>query len=366
MHGPVAFSLLLLSLLLSWPGTCPAQQRAVRRDVQEAIVRLETRQAVAGQMQLYQQGTGFVVSPRGHVITSAHVIPRNTAPGAFELRVNRRGNQPVDLEAQLVGQPDADADAALLLVPGLGAVTPLCFADSERLEPGSRLVKYGFPRAGPIAPVTGTLSNRSGEVRADLQASSGRFWWGGGPPRRMWLLSLPLLPGDSGGPVLTEDGLIAGIACCGVPEDLHLAYMVPETAFVALRRRLEFSDGDCLRGHQQAANPSITQRIVGVWEGPYRCETGDGTIRMTITVAPSGRISVHEAFSRPPRSGQHAYLDVTESRTKPRTLEMRAARTFFAAEEYRLELSFDEQFRTARGVYVGHRTCRHMELQRKS
>lgn len=358
---------ILTFLMLLWSGAVAAQQQgrsvAPRRDVQDAIVRVETYALVQGRAQLYQQGTGFVVSPQGHVMTAAHVIPKGGS-GAIEIRITRRGDQPLDLRAQLVGEPDADSDTALVQVQGLGAVAPLCFADSEALRPGVRLVKYGFPRNGPIAPVTGTLSNRSGEVRPDLAESRSSYWWGAGPPRRMWLLSLPLLGGDSGGPVLTEEGFVAGIACCGVPADAHLGYMVPETAFVALRRRVGFSDAECQRAHQLASNPGFTRQMVGKWAGDYICETGNGRIEHTITVRPDGKLAVRECFRRDFRQGCLDYDRIGEMPGKERTLEMFAPRINAFSESYRLELTFDPSFRTSLGVYDGHRTCRRMNLQR--
>ena len=135
-----------------------------------------------------RNGTGFVVDDRGRVVTSHHV-----AAGCHGLAM-RRGNARV--RASLVSV-DREADLALLAPDGALPAIPVSFRSRPLAGTGERVVVAGFPRE---ARASGWLKAASAEVT--------------GPPDRAGRLrlSVPVEPGNSGGPVFDRAGQVIGVA----------------------------------------------------------------------------------------------------------------------------------------------------------
>jgi S1-C subfamily serine protease len=131
-------------------------------------------------------GTGFFVSEIGHIVTNAHVVE-----GCQTVRSSRGGTLrkvSVDEESDLAiyiasGKPDGIAR----LRGGRGA------------RAGESVVAVGFPLSGVLSsdPIvtTGIISALSG-LRND---------------RRTIQITAPVQPGNSGGPLLGENGGVVGV-----------------------------------------------------------------------------------------------------------------------------------------------------------
>lgn len=141
-------------------------------------------------------GTGFFVSPGGLVLTAYHVIdPGPNFVGEESLVARRPNGQRYPL--RLVGF-DAYRDLALLQAVGARAVPYLPLA-SQELEVGSSVVAIGNSRGE-------FLQGRAGEVRR-LDAPAVQASFADGTVE----ISAALAPGDSGGPVLSDQGEVIGV-----------------------------------------------------------------------------------------------------------------------------------------------------------
>ena len=135
-------------------------------------------------------GSGFVISEDGLVITAYHVVR-----AARALNVITSGGD--RYSATLVGY-DEYGDVALLDIEAHNLpALPIDFTDTP--EPGDALLAVGNSRGEFNAP-------RVGRVVALGQELSASF------PSGLIATTMPLAPGDSGGPVLDADGEVVGIA----------------------------------------------------------------------------------------------------------------------------------------------------------
>lgn len=139
-----------------------------------------------------QSGSGFVVSPN-RIVTNAHVVAGVTQPV-----VEAPGLGAVT--GTVVYFDPAD-DLAVIAVSGLSA-PPLQSAPD--LPAGSRAVTDGYPFGGPFDSDPAEVISVSTLRVADI--------YGQNPsPREVYTLAADVQEGESGGPLLSETGLVAGV-----------------------------------------------------------------------------------------------------------------------------------------------------------
>jgi hypothetical protein len=132
-------------------------------------------------------GTGFAVSPGGHVVTNEHVVGT-----CARVRL-----EPGGVEAVVLAK-DARNDLALLK-----AATPLPHFAQLRagrgVRPGDDVVVVGYPLRQVLASgatvTTGTVSALGGLANDPSKVQ----------------ISAPIQPGNSGGPLLDRSGLVVGV-----------------------------------------------------------------------------------------------------------------------------------------------------------
>lgn len=175
-------------------------------------------------------GSGFVLE-RGLVATNAHVVA-----GASDLRVRVRSG--ISSVAATVVYFDPETDIALLSAPELDA--PPVDLVLTPLERGTSVVTAGFPGGS-------RFTAKPARVR-DVATTRGESIYGEpGVRREVYVLRGEVAPGISGGPVLTEDGRVAGmIFAAGVDE--------PEVAY-ALTSQI-IAEASALSGTEPVANGS--------------------------------------------------------------------------------------------------------------
>ena len=134
-------------------------------------------------------GSGAIVSTQGHVLTAAHVVI-----GASSVRVvTARGTWPAT-----VLQIDESNDVAILKVGG-GPYIPIPVASSSRIRLGQMVATIGFPNIG--------IQGFSPKVtRGEISSLNGIA-----DDPRSWQISAPVQPGNSGGPLLDENGNLIGV-----------------------------------------------------------------------------------------------------------------------------------------------------------
>ena len=152
------------------------------------------------------QGTGFVVSDDGEVVTNAHVVTDAQAAGqpqdlhpAKEVYVQFPDRN--NVSAEILGF-DPFADVALLKVdPEDLDLKPLEFGDSDAMEVGEPVAAIGSPFGQRNSLSVGIVSadERSIESLTEFQIDGAIQ------------TDASINPGNSGGPLLNADGQVIGI-----------------------------------------------------------------------------------------------------------------------------------------------------------
>jgi putative serine protease PepD len=142
------------------------------------------------------EGTGIVLNEQGLILTNDHVIK-----GASSLSVDASGSSKNTISATLVGE-EANQDLALIKVDpsGLG-LKPLTLASSSSVQVGDTVYAIGTPYGLEETFTKGIVSALSREIAApDGSKISGAIQ-----------TDAALNPGNSGGPLLDEQGEVIGV-----------------------------------------------------------------------------------------------------------------------------------------------------------
>jgi len=181
-----------------------------------------------------QDGSGFVVAD-DTVVTNAHVVA-----GERTTEVVRPDRSRAKATVTVF---DAARDLAVLRVPGL-VLRPLAIVD-KTAEEGVSGVVLGHPGGQvPVALAPSKVNRRVQAVGRDLYDRRPST-------RDVFILASRLAPGYSGGPFVTADGRVAGVAFAIAPDRDGVAYALTD---VEVRRALEAnrntpqSTGSCLAG----------------------------------------------------------------------------------------------------------------------
>lgn len=137
-------------------------------------------------------GSGWVVAPQ-RIVTNAHVV---AGADAVSVQVGGTGQR---FRATVVAF-DPATDLAILAVPRLQA-PPLALSD--RLAPGDSAVVAGFPRGGPYR-------TEPARIRGTVDAAGTDIYDRRPVQREIYSIFGSVYPGNSGGPLLTPDGRVAG------------------------------------------------------------------------------------------------------------------------------------------------------------
>lgn len=151
-------------------------------------------------------GTGFVVSPTGHIVTNNHVI--DSCVG--DIKGNLAGEAALVLR---VVSSDATNDLALLQAPTTATFKEFAKIRDRSMHSGDSVVAIGFPLHGyltsDLTVTTGIVSSLSG-----FRNHTGRLQ-----------ISAAIQPGNSGGPLFDMSGEVAGV----VVAKLNPLRMIKET-----------------------------------------------------------------------------------------------------------------------------------------
>lgn len=150
----------------------------VRRS-KPAIVRIEASSA-----QGVAVGTGFVLSPDGHIVTNLHVIQ-----GAEEIRVTLLDGS--KLAVQELAAVDPDRDLVVLKVTPRRALPVLALGNSDEVAAGDPVIAIGNPSLTVLQ------------------------------------ISAPISQGSSGGPLFNQSGEVVGVATAIIGEGQNLNFGIP-------------------------------------------------------------------------------------------------------------------------------------------
>jgi putative serine protease PepD len=197
------------------PSSAPAPQanpasagaksiQQIYRETRDGVVRVENGQG---------QGSGFVVSADGFILTNAHVVgSAKTVTVSF--------SDDDEVRAKVVGT-DNGTDVAVLKVDGKKALKPIPLGSSERLQVGDAVVAIGNPfgldrtvTAGIVSALDRSITSPNNfQLRGAIQTDAA------------------INHGNSGGPLLDNRGRVIGInaqiAASGVDANVGVGFAIP-------------------------------------------------------------------------------------------------------------------------------------------
>lgn len=179
----------------------------------QSVVRITGNAFECGQS---QTGSGFVVSDN-RVITNAHVVAGVSQP-VVELP---NGGAVTGLIVYF----DPIDDLAVIAVDGLDA-PPLALLDA--FPPSSVGAVQGYPFGGPFSSIPAQVISESVITVPDIYGN-------GGSPREVYTIASDVEQGNSGGPLLSEAGQVAGVVFAKgtTQEDVGYAMTMAELGPVA-------------------------------------------------------------------------------------------------------------------------------------
>ncbi len=138
------------------------------------------------------QGSGVVITPEGHILTSYHVV---RGAGRIEVAFSDGTQYP----AEMVGH-DPWTDVALLKAKAPKGVvfTPIETGDSDSLRIGEFVIAIGSPFSLDSSVTVGVVSQKGRSV-------------GMLPYEDFIQTDAPINPGNSGGPLIDADGRMVGM-----------------------------------------------------------------------------------------------------------------------------------------------------------
>lgn len=138
------------------------------------------------------QGTGFIINSDGYLITNAHVLADSSGYLASDIQAIT-SDQTIH-SAQFIGY-DANLDIALLKISG--QYTALKLGNSSNVEIGEKVIAIGNPLGLQFSVSEGIIS------ATDRQGSNGLNYY--------FQTDAALNPGNSGGPLINQNGEVIGI-----------------------------------------------------------------------------------------------------------------------------------------------------------
>ena len=195
------------------PGEVSSAQQILDAHASDAVVQVTTQRCEG-----FGNGSGVLVGP-DLVVTAAHVIVDGSLFFVSTRAADMRPAQVVAIAPEL--------DLAVLRVPGLPPMATPVLADDLRSKSGSVLNRTTTGvEAHPFAVVkreVATVPRVGSSVVGD---------------RSVVVMAVRLAPGDSGGPLIDEEGRLAGIAFGVDPRDATIGYATPAASVRSVLSRV--------------------------------------------------------------------------------------------------------------------------------
>ena len=188
------------------------------------------------------RGSGFLITDEGHILTNAHVVA-----GLIRCYVRSEQSENQNIRVDLIAVcPNKDV-AMLKCHPDdlglLGEYQPMEFADDHHLDPMSKVMAVGYPLGRERIKFTEGIT--SGYETSDAEGDNG--------PQSYIQIDAALNPGNSGGPLINQEGKVVGINSAGIPSAQNTNFAIPTRVVLSVARELFARDnGTPLRDNDRS------------------------------------------------------------------------------------------------------------------
>ena len=195
-------------------------------------------------------GSGFVIDGGGHIVTSDHVVA-----GASDLRVTFADE--ATIPAQVIGEDPGDDLAIIKVDPAAHPLHPLTVGTSNDVLVGQPAIVIGNPfnyheslARGVVSGVGRSRPSTNGHLMVDMIQTDA-----------------PVNPGNSGGPLLDQAGMVIGVMSqieSPVRGSVGISFAVPSATLARVLPQLEA--GGAVRQpwigiDGEAVTPALVQRL---------------------------------------------------------------------------------------------------------
>lgn len=249
-------SALVTAFLMAQPVTGRPDATIVTASAKRGVVFIRHRDSMSRET----TGTGFFVSANGYILTCAHVVSPVFGSRTKKLsttdRIWVRSTDGVTQEAQLL-YCDAKRDIAVLAIPGSYSRPYLQLSKSKPMQ-GEEVFVLGYP-----------LGQGLGKEVVVTRGIVSALRFGGS----VFQLDAATNPGNSGGPVLNEYGLVIGMAFAKLREVEGMNFAISAASLPSLTSMIQHSAVSRI-GTVVAESTSIRTKPSSEAEILYVCPKG--------------------------------------------------------------------------------------------
>lgn len=206
-----------------------------QRDIDEDAPQVEK-----GDEKYTSTGTGFIISQKGYVVTNFHVIEK-VEKCFVELKIN---NESKTFEAEVV-QKDPKSDLAILKIKGTTLdeaqfKIPYSYPNSTS-DVGTQVFTLGFPMALTAMGKEVKFTDGKISAKTGYQGDIGSYQ-----------TSVPVQPGNSGGPLFDNEGKLVGVINAKIMDADNVSYAIKSSnlrnLYELLPEKIETEDKNEIAG----------------------------------------------------------------------------------------------------------------------
>ena len=245
----------------------PADVQSVLSKVEPGVVFVRTQASRSGRFFPESgAGTGVILTPDGEVLTNAHVVG-----GATSITVTLNGEKNARA-ADLVGA-DSGADVALLKIRDASNLPTVSLGRSADLKVGDDVLAIGnaLDLEGGLTVTEGIVSALDRSLRDVGSSLEGLIQTDAAINR-----------GNSGGPLVTADGLVVGINTAVAGEAQNIGFALAIDRVKPVVDKIRANPGS------SASSPSGTRAFLGVSSQPSTDGSGV-VVREVVPGSPAGK-----------------------------------------------------------------------------